>query len=51
MDPRRLQFKTWYLDKVRLRIRDHHLVVVNIEGKELKVMKARKRMDRAGSEV
>ena len=41
MRPRDLQFQTWYLDKVRLRSWGHHLVVVRIDGKELRVRKGK----------
>ena len=41
---RDLQFKTWYLNKARLRNWDHCPVAVIIEGKELRGMKGEKKV-------
>ena len=38
MEPRDLQFKTWYLNKHWLVNWDHYLVVVTIEGHKLMVL-------------
>ena len=36
MGTRDLKFKTWYLNKVRLRAWDHYPVVGKVEGKEVR---------------
>ena len=42
MGPRDLVFKTWYLNKTRIRTWDHFPVVVKIEGREMRVRKGKK---------
>ena len=42
MVPCDLKFKTWYLNKARLRTWDHLPNVVNIEGQELKMVQGKK---------
>ena len=47
--PRDLQSQTWYPNRARLRSCDHYVVVVKIEGKEVKDIKQGKRLGRVGS--
>ena len=42
MESRDVQFKTWYWNNARLISWDHHTVVEDIEGKDLKVMQGKK---------